>query len=843
MIIKSFSDLSKSGLKNVGGKVKGLCLLKGMGYSVPDFYAIDAETVSSWLNKVKSDVSLNLVKVISTDVLSLSTDIFQNVAIRSAVLGEDSESHSFAGIHETVLNVTGTEAAALAIAKVIESAFSPLAFEYRKKNHLSTENIQISIVIQKMIQPQYAGVSFAVNLQTGCRRSAWLSVTEGLGDKLVSGEVQGMEFVYQDRQLSPIGNYPDFNLKKFDFLKEIAQSTIGLSAEQKMIMDIEWCFDGKTCWYVQARPVTSLPQMKNQSRTVFDNSNIQESYCGVTTPLTFSYASIAYSKVYKQLMNLMLIPEDEIQNFSPKLANMLGLVKGRVYYNINSWYAGLLYLPSFGKRKKEMEEMMGLEKPVDFVQGQSFSTQEKMAKLPQMLKLIALMVYRFARMDHLVYEFTVWFDNLYDSAQIDRIYQQSEEELFENIKKYQELFLEKWGTPVLNDTKVMMDMGKVKRSLEKYGFQGEVKSLIYGSEVESVKPTLEIHRISKLFSNDMTAMSLLQGYRGQELVMQLSVFSSELYREIKSYIQKYGDRSMGELKLETVTIRQNPEILFSMIRSYLKADLHLRDNLFPKHNDEDLKKVFADVTSKMSFIEKAIFEKNVKKLKKSIADRELMRLHRTKNFGLMREYFLAIGRHWQQKKYLQEYRDIFFLTQEEIFQIFEGRFYGMNLLDLVEVRKKHFEMFKSEKVATQVQVSTPSSLSELVFDTPATADIADLRGLSCSQGVVEGEVVFVQSPEDIKDLQGKILLAERTDPGWTPLFALIKGVIIEKGSMLSHSAVIAREMGIPAVLGINQITKTLRTGDVVRLDGTNGNIKVIKSNREFRDKVSNYKNV
>lgn len=838
-MIKSFNDLSHSGLSLVGGKIKGLCLLKANGLAVPEFHAIDAQTVKTWLAQVTFDK--RLFDIVAKDIQNCDERIFQNVAIRSAVLGEDSESHSFAGIHESVLNVVNREQAIAAIVKVIESAFSPLAIDYRRKNHLNETDILISIVIQKMIQPVFAGVSFGVNLLTGCRQSAWLSVVNGLGDKLVSGKAEGQEFYYQNGKLFSLTSESLQTETEKKFLYEIAQATLSLSEDQKMIMDVEWCYDGQQCWYVQARPVTSLPVIKNQSATVFDNSNIQESYCGVTTPLTFSYASIAYSKVYGQLMELMLISDTEIKKFNPQLSNMLGLVKGRVYYNINSWYVGLLYLPSFGKRKKEMEDMMGLEKPVDFVQGQQFSTIEKIQKIPQMLRLIGLMIYRFARMESSVREFKVWFEAIYQSASIDKIYQQSEEEIFENIKRYQELFLEKWGTPVLNDTKVMMDMGRVKRKLEKYGFQGEIKSLIYGSEIESVKPTLEIHKLSKMFALDPIALNLLNMYKGTELFQQLSFFANEIYQSIKEYISNYGDRCMGELKLETITIRQDPEILFSMIRSYIRADLHKKEALFHIHNDEEIKKIFSEVTDKMNFIERKIFEKNILNLKNSIANRELMRLHRTKNFGLMREYFLALGKHWQQKKYLHSFRDIFFLTQDEIFQIFEGRFYGANLIDVIDVRKKHFESFKSVKVDTQVKISKPSSLSELVFEEVKVGDGRQFKGLACSQGIVEGEVAIVESPDDIEDLHGKILVAERTDPGWTPLFALIKGVVIEKGSMLSHSAVIAREMGIPAVLGINQITKALKTGDVIRLDGTNGNIQVIRSERESRREVSDYK--
>jgi pyruvate,water dikinase len=835
-MIKAAQEISEQDYVNVGGKVKGLLLLKTLNFKVPEFSIIDSQTIEQWLNRVSKDHSLK--DIIVNDLKGVDNYFFDNVAVRSAVLGEDSEAHSFAGIHQTVLEVKTKEEAVEAIIKVIESAFSKLAMSYRIKNNLATEGIKISIVIQKMVIPKISGVAFGIDMQTGCRRSSWISMTEGLGEKLVSGAVSGQEFIYKNQTIIPITNDKISEQHK-NILSEVGHAVLRVSEVQKTVMDIEWCHDGQHCWYVQARPVTALPADKNLKQTVFDNSNIQESYCGVTTPLTFSYASIAYSKVYAQLMRLMLIPEKEIQGFSGNLSNMLGLVSGRVYYNINSWYAGLLYLPSFGKRKKEMEDMMGLEKPVDFVVEQQFSFLEKLKKTPQMIQLMFVMGFRFYKMKSLVREFDQWFNRIYSSAQIDKIYQLKEYEIIENIKKYQDLFLEKWGIPVLNDTKVMMDMGKVKRKLEQYGFTGELKSLIYGTEIESIKPTLEIHKLAKLFASDESLLNILAKLKGNELMEALMCLHKSAYDRVKDYISNYGDRCMGELKLETITMRQDPEMLFILIRNFIKADLHHKEHLFSSHNEKDLLNTFKEVTQKMHFLEKKFFEKNIFNLKTSIANRELMRLHRTKNFGLMREYFLALGRCWQKRNFLTQQRDIFYLTQEEIFQISDGRFYGNEIKKLVELRKNNFLEFKESKVATQMKAQFPNSLSSFTIVNDIIGKSDALSGLSCSQGEVEGEVVVVNSPEDIVDLNGKILVAERTDPGWTPLFALIKGVIIEKGSMLSHSAVIAREMGIPAVLGIQDITKILKTGDVVRLDGTNGNIRIIN----IREEIPNHRSL
>lgn len=810
-------------LKQIGGKASGLLWLRSQGVQVPRFYVIPADQFES------TSTSQSLSEQIS-QCLDLHPQLFnQPMAVRSSGLEEDGSEDSFAGIHLTELNVIGKENLVQSICRVFLSARQEMALNYRQQKGLQSKNLGQAVILQEMVAAEAAGVSFGVDLQTGCKSSAWISCTQGLGESLVSGEVNGVDFVYDslaaDKSLQKVS--PEDSSARFneEFLAQVGQKTLLFSKMKAKPQDIEWAYDKKTLWFLQIRPVTSEVIEKSLPTLVFDNSNIQESYCGVTTPLTFTYAVKAYSKVYTKLMQLMQLPDHEIKQAEWSLENMLGYINGRVYYNINNWYAGLLYFPSFGKRKEEMENMMGLDQPVDFVQGHQLSAMQKFSRLPRMMKLIANMIYRFARIDHYVHDYDQWFWKLYKKADIQGVYALSEFEIYEKIRLYQDLFVEKWGIPVLNDTKVMMDMGKVKRTLEKYNFGEELKSVIYGSEIESLQPTLEIHRLSKIFSAKIELKSVLFEQKGPELLKTLELFYPQEHSEIKNYIDLYGDRCMGELKLETITPRQDSEIIFSLIRQFIQSGQNEKINLFKNHclsTDE----VFKTVIEKMSPLEVFFFRRNVKALKKSVAAREKMRLHRSRNFGLMRALYLALGKKWATRKLLQSERDIFYLTHDEVFQIGAGKMATLNLKDLVDLRRKGLEGLEEDVMPAQIKISFPALYIHQNIAQPSDSQLLNFKGLPCSQGVIEGEIAFVREAKDIVDLKGKILLAERTDPGWTPLFAMINGVIIERGSMLSHSAVIAREMGIPAVIGISNITKILKNGDWVRLDGYNGTVEI-----------------
>jgi pyruvate,water dikinase len=602
------------------------------------------------------------------------------------------------------------------------------------------------------------------------------------------------------------------------FLAELSAKVREISNLKGHPQDIEWAWADSKLWFLQVRPITSRTEKKS-TIYVFDNSNIQESYCGVTTPLTFSFASLAYHKVYDELMKLMNMSPKEIEAAQWRHRHLLAYIHGRVYYNINSWYEGLQYLPHFGRRKEEMETMMGIEEPVDFIQNITLSKKEKLQRLGGMILLLAKTAYRFSQLPKMTQEFDQWFWHLYRSADLEKLSELNDFEILQKIARFQKDSLEKWGTPVLNDFRVMMLMGSVKRSLEKAKIQFDLKSLIYGTEMESTKPTVELQEIAQKVGQNPVVQKIVLEVRGDQALRQIESVDPQMAAKIRDYIWKYGDRVMGELKLETITMKQDSEQFLMMLRGFLAAGLDKKTQLFS-----------GGERSKLQVGRRT--KKQIDKLCAAIAGRELMRLHRTRSFGANRQMFLALGERWQAKGILTEARDIFFLTQDEIFDFGYGRGVTKSLSALVELRKSEQKIYEGQSVQSQMHFHFPvgqaDQKTQVAAAVAAKTEGDTILGLGCSAGVVEGEVKWVTSPEDIADLSGKILLAERTDPGWTPLFAMVKGVIIERGSILSHSAVIAREMGIPAVVGVKNMTSRLQNGDKVRIDGSTGRISVLE---------------
>ena len=195
----------------------------------------------------------------------------------------------------------------------------------------------------------------------------------------------------------------------------------------------------------------------------------------------------------------------------------------------------------------------------------------------------------------------------------------------------------------------------------------------------------------------------------------------------------------------------------------------------------------------------------------------------------MREIFLELGKNFAYENIIENQRDIFYLTKEEIFNYVRGTTVDVDLKTLIKNRKIEFQDFETKHPADRFSTyGTVYKANDYTSRETKTAGKGDLSGIGACAGIVRAKVKIVKSVVQSEGLEGCIMVAERTDPGWVPLFPISKGILVERGSILSHSAIVAREMGIPAIVGINNLLSTLKDGDEVEMDGSAGTIRIIK---------------
>lgn len=832
--------------------------MKSLGFEVPPFIVLDSREILSGVAKIKIEAFVR------------SFPLETSFAVRSSGSVEDGEESSFAGIMESYLNQRGVQEIIDCATRVLESAYSERALAYRQHRLQGHEVSEISVIVQKMVFAGKAGVLFTADPTTGNRRRSVVSAAYGCCEGVVSGLSDCDEFhveagkvikskiekkVAGRRTSVHVSGVESFQVPIDLALRPVLEEAqilrldrLGrtLARECGQALDIEWAIEQEQVYLLQCRPISSqaLRRELNAPKIVFDNSNIQESFCGVTLPLTFSFASRAYCSAYSQLMRVAGFSEAQVQKHSERHRNMISSVRGRVYYNINNWYEGLKLLPSFKRNKEDMEKMMGLERPVDFISSETLSTLQRITLLPRLLRTLSNLVFNFLIMKFKYKKFTSLFDEEYARVRAIPLGESTSLELHQLLKKISLRFLALWDTPLYNDFYVMVYNGKVTRRLKALGLEDKIGDLLLVEGLESTEPTKKLIAIAEQISKNSEVLSLFQNCEG-DIWSEIRRASPDLFAQCEKYIEAYGDRVAGELKLETLTLREDRSFFISIIKSYLQSEkLNLRDLLEKeaRARNEAEAKVIHILRSRRGLFSILRFKSDLEKLRDGIFNRESMRLRRTRLFGLVRMIYAEIGSRWASAGILSQKRDVFFLTEDEITQYFEGRAPSSDLKSLVLIRQSEYAAYEREEVPNHIQAEVP--IYNKQFDIAEPKDLtAGLEGTGCYPGIVEGEVDVRLLPGDPKTLQGKILCTLRTDPGWAPVFFNIRGLVVERGSTLSHSAIIARELGIPAIVGVDQVTKRLHTGEVVVIDGQKGTISSVPSNKpeetnEFKDHIT-----
>ena len=707
-------------------------------------------------------------------------------AVRSSAIDEDSENASFAGVHESYLNIP-KNAVLEHILKVQESAYSPRAVEYRKMKGLSAEkeDIKIAVIVQEMVSADFAGVAFTINPVTDNPDETVISVTKGLGDKLVDGSVAGTTYTLTGGAVKVSGE--DILNKKQ--LENVVKLTQEIAKKTQSFQDIEFAIKGNKVYFLQARAVASYAGINPHERSMFiDNANIIESYFGVTSPLTYTFAKDVYRDVYTASLRLGKVREKILNALAPSLSEMLYYHEGKIYYNMRSWYHVNSVFP-FKKSSSYMEGMMGVK---------SSASQIKRVKMNawDMLKLGVLFLQKLFNIDKLSDDFERNFERIV-RPYYGREIHGTNEELYALFKSIEKDIVKEFAIPVINDCAVMIYFGMLKERAKKLGItQEELNAYISNQgDVKSAGSAKDLVEIIKIIQADeemrkdfisMPETALAEKYEKHDAIAPI----------LEKYRLAYGARVRDELKLETTTMIEDKAMLYALIKENLSVEIS--------------QPAYAEI-----IVPKRI-RKLTEKTKKYIKNRECLRLYRTYVYSVVRNIFLGYGRNYVRAGRLDKADDIFYLTKKEVFTGESEN--GEDFKTLVAQRKAEAKSNAQKPIYNRVVFFGDKAM--LVKSGNAGNG---LKGIPSGNGVVTAHVSLMDTPSDVLK-QGNIILTKRTDPGWIGLFPKASGLIVEHGSMLSHSFVVARELNLPAVVGVEQATSLIPNGALVTLDGLKGEI-------------------
>ncbi len=880
--------------KEAGGKGYNLYLMANLGLPVPAWVALGRSHFLAFTNKsgiaapleqILQDFAsgqtpaaaaaagierLILAAEVPADLLSEQVKGYQEVAsssaisVRSSASDEDGAGHSFAGQLSSFLYVEDQAEALLSIKRCWASAFSERALAYRLQGGISLSGISVAVVLQKMIDPTCSGVLFTCEPTQKRLDQYVVSAVYGVGEGLVSGALDADTFWLAARdggvltqtivdkseafRRAAAGGYkrvpvgaaaaaaPAISVAQLQELHRIGRRLHEYFGRPQ---DIEWAAQGDQLYVLQTRAVTSMGQNLTGYPNLWDNSNIVESYGGLTSPLSFSFALRNYKGVYVQFCEILGLSREVVKEMESYLGNMLGCINGRVFYNLYNWYKLVGVLPGFSNNREFMETMMGVGEALSGEIQQRIKPHASWdtwrGSLRRVRTGLAFLYYHFT-IQRIVDGFLHSFKLDYDRFRALPFGRMSSDELFATYLEVDRVMLSQWKAPIINDFLCMVHFGILKKLSASWlgGLQAGIQNDLLAGEgnLESAEPTKQLIRLAGEAVATPGLKRLIDACEAPDLLEALNQSEyQEFYQKIVVYIDRFGFRCMSEMKLEEIDLNTDPTFLFVCLKNYLRSgttDLEAyeeREGLMRRRAE-------AEVAKELSGLRRGVYRWSLKHARMAVKNRENTRFSRTRAYGIARNLFRAMGRDLSERGALVHPEDIFYLTMDEIYGIHQGTLPTYNLNALSKLRRDAYVGFANQepkiRVLTRGPVYWQNPLLAAV-DVPDVEDGAEyhLKGLPCCPGVVEGIVKVVNSPGDNLELNGEILVTTRTDPGWVPLYPSISGLLVERGSLLSHSAIVAREMGLPTIVSIKALTATLRSGMRVRLDGTKGTITIL----------------
>ena len=802
-----------------GGKTKGLITLYQNNFLVPDFYFLD----QSGIDLIQSDEHA-LEKVLSDWKIDNKINAKDLWAVRSSAGAEDGQEKSFAGQYQTVLNVN-FDALSTAIHTVINSY--NLRSEYVKG---ANEN---GLIIQKMLRPDFSGILFSRDPLKHYNNQPVINIVPGLGEKLVAGVLSGMRIDFEEGKPSYLDSneaiegevFLDGELKELSCSEDEIKNAIephieslltGISKMEVQLdtaLDFEFAIqDGKFYW-LQMRPITT--RKLEHSFIVWDNTSVEANYPGVTLPLSISFVQKTFYKAYDGGGKSIGFNSKVLSANKHLLANMCGEIEGALYYNVTAWQSLLYLMPLGNNFSKKLPKLWGMD-------AAPFSPPEERHSSFDKFKISIQLILKLIFSKRLEKRYEQLQNESMKSFESTDLSKESFEELIVRYKKMEDNLGDNWIAPVLNGFYAMIAFTVLKRKVEKSSIYKThpnfVNDILYSEgDVISVKLVHDFQYLLAKITDNEKLKALFKNSEANEVLNNLAKNFKDFYQKICSYIEIYGNRTdQGELKMETVTYKQNPALFIAYIQSNLKGFIPKKKQMASFDSNKIIRGHYP-----YNFIQRWLFKKLIKSAVKRIKTRENYRFMRTDIFAIIRILFLQMGKALEKEGIIESEKAIFYLELNELLDVtIQNQF-----RDLVAKRKAAYVLFVSSK-RTSRYIECENKFIPIE---PTDINIKgnELKGTGCCSGIVEGRVKIIDENTDLnRDFTDCILIAKYFEPGWISLFSQAKATISERGNLLSHAAIICRELNVPSIVGVKGLTKKIKNNDFISMDGATGIIKL-----------------
>jgi phosphoenolpyruvate synthase/pyruvate phosphate dikinase len=875
-----FQQIDKTKLTIVGGKGANLGELARVdGVRVPEGFCVTTEaykeiiargdfgglldqlaTLKADNRKGISETSAKIRKMI--EAIAIPEDIDQEItrnleqldepaspagrrnayAVRSSATAEDLPTASFAGQQDTYLNIVGKEAILKHTSKCWASLFTDRAVTYRIQNGFDHRKVHLAVVVQKMVFPEAAGIMFTADPVTSNRKVLSIDASFGLGEAMVSGLVNADVYKVRDgkvidkrvsvkklaiyalndggtkeQELSP----EQQNKQALEDEQILSLERVGRKIEEHFgrPQDIEWCFADDRFYIVQSRPITTLypiPAHPDGNREIQENHvyisvGHQQMMTDPMKPLGLSFyllltrapMRIAGGRLFVDVTPMLASPVsremmmETLRKAEPLTKDALTTIVEREGF-IKSSPPDSNVVPPPGPQAPITP--IAIENDPAIVSDLIRNTQASIEALKQKIQPKSgadLLAFILEDMQELK---KILFDPQSHRALMAGIDAAS----WINEKMYEWLG-EKNAADVLSQSvpnNITSEMGMA---------------------------LLDIADVIRPYPEVIDYLSRLQsGTKDDNFLDELVKFDDgqKIKDAINAFLNKYGMRCAGEIDIAKTRWSEKPAILVPMILSNIKnLEPGASKRKFEQGLQEALKKEEALLTRLKQLPDgeqKAGETKRMIDLVRTFAGyREYPKYAMISYYFIYKQALLREAGQLVKANVIHDKEDIFYLSFEELHEVVRTR-----KLDYEVISKRRDEYKVFERLTPPRVITSDGEIITSMYrreDLPAGA----IAGLAVSSGSIEGRARVILNMEDADLDEGDILVTTFTDPSWTPLFLSIKGLVTEVGGLMTHGAVIAREYGLPAVVGVENATRLIKDGQRIRVNGTDGYVEIL----------------
>ncbi|MEH7028233.1 phosphoenolpyruvate synthase [Bacillus wiedmannii] len=864
--VLDFQEIGKTQLSLVGGKGLNLGKLSNIqGIQVPEGFCIttvgyekaieqneELHTLLQQLTKLKmeeraqiGEISKKIREVIMA--VEIPSDVVEAVAhylsrfgnehayaVRSSATAEDLPYASFAGQQDTYLNIIGEEAVLQHVRKCWASLFTERAVMYRMQNEFEHNQVSICVVVQKMVFPEASGILFTADPVTSNRKVVSIDASFGLGEALVSGLVSADNYKVKEGEITETiiatKKVAIYALKEGGTeTKQIdpAQQKLQTLSEQQILQlasigrqieayfgcpqDIEWCLVDDTFYIVQSRPITTLypiPEVNDEENHVYVSVGHQQMMTDPLKPLGMSLFQLtSFGQRFQAGGRLFVDVAQRLASPTSRelLLNMIGnsepLIKDALTTVVErDDFITLL-------RDDEKEKSVGKSGPPASSQPQ---VENNPAIVTDLIKKNQSSIEELKR-------------NMQMKSGVDVL-----DFILEDIQQLKKILFDPQSMAVIM---AGMDASTwINEKMEQWLGEKNAADALSQSVQNNITSEmgLVLLDVADVIRPYPKIIAYLQHVENDNFLDELVQFKGgEKARDaISAFLNKYGMRCSGEIDITKTRWSEKPTTIIPMILNNIrdfeagaskrKFEEGLQEALKKEEELVDRLQHLPDGTQKVEETKRMI-----RNIRNCIGYREYPKYGMINRYFIYKQALLKEAEQLVQSGVIREVDDIYYLTFEELHEVVRTNKLDYELIHKQKNEYKLYEKLTPPRVMTSDgEIITGKYKRE---NLPADAIV----GLPVSSGVIEGRARVILNMEEANLEEGDILVTAFTDPGWTPLFVSIKGLVTEVGGLMTHGAVIAREYGLPAVVGVENATKLIKDGQRIRVHGTEGYIEVL----------------